>query len=371
MAYVRRYWAYPMFGLVLCVLAVAVGSWLGSARQAKAPPGFKPTTIPGVFVKDRVADFGLISPNRLVEATFDLFNAGRKTYVVKQVSADCGCATVNLTNRALEPGKSLSVPLSIDASKLKSNAFRKGVLVELTRQGQSQVWKDVFRLAGTIDRSGPFVVWPGTLDYGNVAYGTNPHKTIYFKADRALLKSLPPVIEINRPSEMLSLPQVEYTGMLAIKPVQVRLAIGKEARSEKFESSINVEVTGSPPRRMVIPVCARVVDGVIVSPESIFMVVSTDGNRPSTSVTLRSADGEQLSIKDISSSLPLEWAIDRQPASDGALIVTFMPSDEADLGGPLCGDIQIEMSNGSKHTVPCALIPVKSAPPAATNPVDE
>ena len=362
---------YLAFGFVLCLLAVVIGTWLGWTMRANAPAGYELTGIPGIYVKDRTTDLGMISPNRLVEATFDLFNANKKAYVVKNVSADCGCATVNLTDQTLRPNESLKVPLKVDTSKLKGNAFRKGVLVELTRPGHEHVWKDVFRLAGTIDRSGTFIVWPGSLDYGDVAFGTNSHKTLYFKADQALLEVLPPAIEIKQPSEMLSLPQVKYTGRLAIKPIEVRLAIAKVTQSEMFESSINVEVAGSPPRQIVIPVRARLVDGVIIRPESIYMAVSTEGNRPSVDLTLRSAHGERLSIKEISSSLPLKWAVDKEPTSDSALVVTFMPSDGADPDGPLCGDIQIQMSNGSRQTVPGVMVPVKSVPLAATNSVKD
>lgn len=366
---IRKNCGYLTFGTVMCVVAIGAGSWLGVAkRRAKVPRGYEPTNIPGIFVKDRIADLGMISPDRLVDVTFDLFNSSKNTYIVKRVSAACGCATVNLTEHALQPNNSLAIPVKMDTSKLGGNAFKKGVLVELTHQGQEQIWKDVFHLKGTIDRSGTFTVWPGILDYGDTVVEANLQRTIYFKADEALLKVLPSVIEIKHPSEAINLPRVEYTGNLRVKTVEVRLTIPKMAANGLFESSITIKVAEPLSRQIIIPVLARVNDDVSISPERIFMTVSDEENRNSVDLTLRSVTGKKLFVKEISSSLPLELLIRKEAGPKNILIITIKPDKDAHHDKSLCGDIQIEMSNGTRHIVPAVLIPLNFGYKAEKNP---
>ncbi len=355
----KKWWYYITLSIVCCVVAIGAGSWLGVAkRRAKVPRGYEETNIPGIFVRDRIADLGMISPNRLVDMTFDLFNSSKNTYIVKHVSASCGCATINLTEQVLQPDSSLAIPVKMDASKLGGNVFKKGVLVELAHQGQEKNWKDVFHLKGTIDRSGTFTVWPGILDYGDTVVEANLKRMIYFKADEALLKVLPSVIEITHKSEAINLPRIDYSGILQIKSVEVRLTIPIDTVTGVFKSLITVEVAGSPPRLLVIPVQARVVDDINVIPERIFMTVSDEENCNSVDLTLRSVTGKQISVKEISSSLPLQWLIKKDAASNSTLIITFMPDESVHSNKSLCGDIQIEMSDNKKHIVPVVLIPL-------------
>lgn len=366
---IRKNCGYLTFVTVICVVAIGAGSWLGVAkRRAKVPRGYEPTNIPGIFVKDRIADLGMISPDRLVDVTFDFFNSSKNTYIVKRVSAACGCATVSLTEHALQPNNSFAIPVKMDTSKLGGNAFKKGVLIELTREGQKQIWKDVFHLKGTIDRSGTFTVWPGILDYGDVVLGESTYKTIYFKADEALLKVLPSVIKIEHPPEVLNLPNVEYSHNIRFKSVEVRLAISNEAVTGIFESSITIQIDGPPPRRMVIPVLARVIDEVTVSPERIYMTVSNQNNQDSVDLMLCSINGRKPSVKTISSSLPVRWIIRKESTPKDTLIITIKPDKDAHQDKSLCGDIQIEMSNGTRHILPIVLVPLNFGSKAEKNP---
>ncbi len=214
----------------------------------------------------------------------------------------------------------------------------------------------MFHLKGRIDRSGTFTVWPGILDYGDAVIEANLQKTIYFKADEALIKVLPSVIEITHQSEMVKLPKVEYSGNFRVKSIEVRLTIPSEAVAGIFESSITIEIDEFPPRRMVIPVQARVFDDIKVIPERIFMTVSDEDNYNSVDLTLRSVTGKQLTVKEISSSLPRKWLIKKDVDSNSIINITFMHDESVPLNQSLCGDIQIEMSDNTKHMVPIALI---------------
>ncbi len=114
-SHIENWWYYIISTLVCCIFAIGAGSRLGMAtRRAKVPRGYEPTNIPGIFVKDRIADLGMISPDLLVDITFDLFNSSKNTYIVKHVSASCGCATINLTEHALQPDNSLAIPVKMD-----------------------------------------------------------------------------------------------------------------------------------------------------------------------------------------------------------------------------------------------------------------
>ena len=161
----RRCAVYAFSGVLLCTVAWLVGGWFGHLRT-RPPAGFEATAIPGVFVDRRIVDLGMIIPDRGVQETFRLVNRGSSTYVVKKATTDCGCASVDLTDEALPPGGSLSIPLKINTSGLPGDSFKKGVLVDLSRVGYQDSYKDAFHIEGKLDRSGTCMAWPGIIDCG-------------------------------------------------------------------------------------------------------------------------------------------------------------------------------------------------------------
>lgn len=358
MKHIKQAFGYIILAIVLLALAVFIGNWLGKKKN-NAPPGFELTSIPSIFVKDRIIDVGMISPHLPVEVTFDLFNSSEKTYIVKRIAADCGCVTADLTDKKLTPNKHLPVKAKIDPSLLSGSAFQKKILVELLQQGQEEVLKDMFAFKGMIDRTGTLLAWPGILDFGNIVADSNSSKTFYLKADNAILDKIPDLIETKYSSEVLiELSEIEYKHKTGAKAIKVNLSIPKDSPKGIFKSSIVVKVDDSPPKSITIPIKAKVDNDIMINPNRLYMTIADNETSTSVNLTLSSVTGKQLDIKEISSFLPIQWSVKCHTKNDRTLLgITITPKDDINLDKTLRGDIQIDLNN-TKYVVPIVLVPV-------------
>lgn len=73
---------------------------------------------PQMLVDKHVYEFGAISWNKPVSATFTLTNKGNKPLVISHVSTSCGCTAVKWTQSPIAAGKAGNVTTTFDASTL-------------------------------------------------------------------------------------------------------------------------------------------------------------------------------------------------------------------------------------------------------------
>ncbi len=142
--------------------ALIVAAGLGVAAGTAVLGFLRVHNGPRVSLEQRVIDFGQVSPGGAAEKAVRIRNAGRGVLLIEDVRLACQCGHVNLDKRALGPGETATLSVTVHG-----NAWR-GMF-------ESSVW------LVTNDRHQPLAeiavrystlrgVWtePGALDFGRV-----------------------------------------------------------------------------------------------------------------------------------------------------------------------------------------------------------
>lgn len=104
------------------------------SAQAQGEPAFMPTFKP----VERTHDFGTIyEKDGKVTNVFELKNLGDKPVAISAVNTWCGCMVADYTKRAIRPGESARVTVSLDPDHKQGN-FVKQVIV-LVNDGSAYV----------------------------------------------------------------------------------------------------------------------------------------------------------------------------------------------------------------------------------------
>lgn len=95
-----------------------------------------------VFIPiERIYDFGkILEKNGKVSHTFHFWNTGKKSVVINDISAWCGCTTYSFTKTPIRPGKKAEVIITYNPNN-RPGFFSKEIVV-LTEGGQNytRIW---------------------------------------------------------------------------------------------------------------------------------------------------------------------------------------------------------------------------------------
>ena len=107
------------FGLLALAVAATVGlAPSGPARPSPAPgpsaEAARPALAgPRLSVDPASFDFGKALPGKALSKEFTVRNVGSAELVIEQVSTSCGCTAALLDTRALEPGASAALRVTL------------------------------------------------------------------------------------------------------------------------------------------------------------------------------------------------------------------------------------------------------------------
>lgn len=99
----RDRFALPLTGLLILVLAVAVGC---TAAEARAPGKIE--------LSSETFDFGTVPNTAPVSQTFEVRNVGRGTLEILGVSTSCACTTAEVEGRRVPPGEATDLTVTYD-----------------------------------------------------------------------------------------------------------------------------------------------------------------------------------------------------------------------------------------------------------------
>lgn len=132
---------------IVCV-AVIIGAivWIAASFVQRRGGGVSPAPIAGMPERDtmpltsmefreRVVDFGRVSADTLLCATFVARNTGAKPLVIYYVNPDCSCTGYTLSKPVVQPGDTLSIVLKLD-TRHKSGLHRLYTIVRANTEDQ-------------------------------------------------------------------------------------------------------------------------------------------------------------------------------------------------------------------------------------------
>ena len=184
---------------------------LGIAAMAYAGLG------PEIQFKEGAIDFGTVSGGDLVNCTFIFTNTGDETLSIKSVQPSCGCTSAGDWTKAVEPGKTGTIPLRFDTSHF-SGAVSKAAVVQCNARSNAVISitlkGTVYRELNASPQTATLVIYPNASNAAArvriVNSGTN---------DAALFN---PTVSNARNSYLLQLatnvPGKDYVLTVSVKP---------------------------------------------------------------------------------------------------------------------------------------------------------
>lgn len=128
----------------LCLLATLAVGALAAGRQGADGPGratestgsgptwqrMTPANLdpPPVRIEPEVLDLGDLPPNTKVRTEFRLTNIGTDVLHITAAMSTCHCTVADLPERTIEPGKTISLPITFDSGPYISSQVRDVVI---------------------------------------------------------------------------------------------------------------------------------------------------------------------------------------------------------------------------------------------------
>jgi hypothetical protein len=212
--------------------------------------------VPGLYVKSTTLDLGNLSPDDIVNASFELVNHGSVPITLEHVQSTCGCTTVGGADGVIFPTRSHLISVRFDASHALPTRFDKQVLCKFS----SPVATDVhFHIVGIISRSFWLTAIPDTLDFREPASGSVSKHTLYLFGGENILKAIPETIVLSEPDAAFSLDNTRLPGPISSKRILVVLSPTLTRNPGNLLGSIEFCSTTEVRRRVLLHVVANVV----------------------------------------------------------------------------------------------------------------
>ena len=350
---------------VVVAFAAAVLPGLGVWLYLGAADGLagQGASVPGVEVRGPVIDLGPLGPRQVTTATFRLTNRGPGTVPVKDVAAACGCTTVRVPTRTAAGGEQLTINVDLNASIVGESPFRKEVRVGLLVDGRA--YELPLYIAGSVDASQLFTVFPSSVDFGQAAPGEDMRRTVYFRGGDALVAGLPDVFRLDGGGpHTLSYECPSASSEVLTKPVHLVFRAGGAGAGGRGPLSLTVKATdpGGAAKRLTIPMRVEVVPPVTASPPRVYLTSRGGGPAaPTIDVTLRSRLDRPLVIRRVHTALPLEWEVLHHAAANHLTLRLGLKA-AARVGRVESGTLEVEAEVPSvRISVPVSIVPVRDA----------
>ncbi len=211
--------------MVTLSLLLTSGPWaMAQQRPLTRPLTPPPTEAARITFKETMIDFGKIDDTRPVSCEFRFENSGKAALRIAEIKASCGCTATELSKKIFAPGEGDA--LKVDWTP--KGTGRQAKTIDVTSNSQPG-GKIRLTVKAEID---PYVEFePGSLDFGQVKYGTAQVAHIVARcAD----------------------PTMEIVSVTSTNPVyHVRVVPGDEAGQPEAAAVVVVSLTNKAPKGRV------------------------------------------------------------------------------------------------------------------------
>jgi hypothetical protein len=361
------WWARRVLGgAALGIMAVSIFSFChGSIRETTCDlslvtdamnRGSFQTGVPGLLVNQQIAQIGLVSYGSVGSARFRLSSDSGDSYEIQKVLASCGCVVVSYDHKVITPSGPVTVTAQVRSDQVNGPTFEKGIVVQL---GGKFAGRNIeLKIAGTVNYAHALMVFPGSLDLGAVAAGSDNVTTLYVRGSPALLHLLPTEISVTNAAiatvkvNLLS-NQNAPSDPLQTRQVTCHIAIPRSLRG-RFESTIAFSLCGTAITQIDIPVRATVARAIFAVPDTLLLTSPGRGDAQPVTIVLKSLGGQSLNVERITSDLPV--ATQQMPAQfgqDSQVIVHLLHRIQRQTSG----SIVLRFTGGEVLTVPATVVP--------------
>ncbi len=101
---------------MILVLLVGVGLLLLLSRQAKPPVLVSRTDPPKISFEHKRLDLGTVTEGVEIPSVYRFHNVGGEPLMIKSVTTSCGCTSLNLKDKLVDPGKMGELEVIMDTS---------------------------------------------------------------------------------------------------------------------------------------------------------------------------------------------------------------------------------------------------------------
>ncbi len=212
-------------------------------------------------------DFGEIWYGEVAQGELTLKNTGRSTLEITRVKTSCGCTAAKLKKDTLAPGE--AVPLKLTYNKKRAGNVSQTVRIFSNDPAQPT---KVIRVKGRVK---PVFDGLGSIFFGKLTAGDRQAKTLDLK--NALQEKVFLKVKDTRPS----IPYYDIR-LEEIEPgMHYRLTVATKPplRSGALNTTINLETGLERIPKLMVPVRARVVSRVSVSPRTLWVSPKTSPSR--------------------------------------------------------------------------------------------
>jgi hypothetical protein len=247
-----------LIGAVSCALA-AVATW------RFATPQLETTAVPGLYVRARTIDLGMVDPAEGATTQFEFVNRGQVSLLIDDVTTDCGCTTSGSKGRVISAVDVFRLPVSLipaQGSRHRGGQkvrFRHRVIVQVV---PTDTEKDAtpsivaLTVTGGLECSNALMaVIPAKLHFGEIRVGQEARRSLQFEGPEAVLDAIPSEIVIA-PGERyrIQVPVAQPSSTLSTKVAVVILSPAAHAGPLELKGSIFLESKESKRPLLVVPV---------------------------------------------------------------------------------------------------------------------
>ena len=269
--------------LCAAIPCIAVGLYRGpgGTRSATAHTESRARdSLPGLLVRTREADVGVLGDGTIGQATFEFTNHGSLPITIDGVVSHCGCTAAKPDKTVIAPGEFSTIPVTVNSQALIGHRnisplpFRKTIDVNVSDSAGNAALVEL-GISGQLPANSELVAIPSALDIGTLTAGSKTTRYIDFRGIESVVAQLPDQIDISLDEPTHVAIRVEAAGKrVAHKPVRF-VCNAVAGRIGHVDTSVIVRVEGRVNHRLQIPIRGELVNQVVSQPSRLFLAAAT------------------------------------------------------------------------------------------------
>lgn len=252
-------------------------------------------------------DFGTVARGAKAEHAFLLQNRTAEEIHVAMVRSSCGCATVRIRDgkRSVAPGQSTAIVAAINSTAFVG-ARSATITVTLDKPAAAEL-----QLHVKVHVRGDVAIQPGRVEFGAVAGGRAAERSIQVSSSGRYSWG---IVEVKCPHPHLRCEVAETGRAWSRVSYEVRVHLDREAAPGYLRDHLTLVTNEPQQREILVPVEARILPEITVSPSALFLGVVQPGQEVNRQLVVHGkkpfrivgmkADGESLAIDFQTSNTP-------------------------------------------------------------------
>ncbi len=250
-----------------------------------------PMGNPRITVKEPVYNFGTVAEGSTVSHEFVIENVGDANLIIKQVINSCGCTVADVEKKVIAPNESTKLKMFFKTNGFSGEKY-KTVRVYTNDVGVSEM---VLALKGNIVSD--INITPSRLSFGTQWYKNIKDKKAYLDVTVESKNKNVKILDVFNSSKYLDVKILEKSS----DRLQVRVFLKEEIALGEFRDRVVINLSGSNKKAIDIPVFARILGDVSLTPSAVYFGVFDSGVKERV-VRLNNLSDTLLKVEKISTS---------------------------------------------------------------------